>query len=52
MSLAIGILLVTLAAILYFVAFHNLPPTIKDLRSLLGYFSDAIRGEAPKMVAS
>jgi hypothetical protein len=52
MSLAIGILLVTLAAILYFVAFHNLPPTIKDLRSLLGYFSDAIRGEAPKMVTS
>ena len=52
MSLPIGILLVTLAAVLYFVAFHNLPPTIKDLQSLLGYFSDAIRGKAPKMVAS
>jgi hypothetical protein len=45
MSLPVGILLVTLAAILYFVAFHNLDPSIHDLRSLLTSISAQIRGE-------
>lgn len=44
MSLAMGIALVTLAAGLYFIAFHNLPEDVKDLQGLLGYVSQGIRG--------
>jgi hypothetical protein len=43
-ALPTGILLTTLAAVLFFIAFHNLPDTVKDLRGLLGYISDGIRG--------
>jgi len=44
MALPTGILLTTLAAVLFFIAFHNLPDTVRDLRGLLGYISDGIRG--------
>jgi uncharacterized protein YoaH (UPF0181 family) len=50
-SLPVGIALITLSAILYFVAFHNLDPTIHDLRSLLASISAQIRGE-PHAVAA
>jgi len=51
MSLAIGILLITLSAALYFLAFHNLPDDVKDLQGLLHYVSEGIRGTAPKVAA-
>lgn len=43
MSLATGILMVTVAAILFFIAFHNLPDDVKDLSGLLGWISEGIR---------
>jgi hypothetical protein len=47
-TLAIGILLITLAGVLLFVAFHNLPTTVTDLQGLLGYISQGIKtGQAP-----
>jgi hypothetical protein len=47
-TLAIGILLITLAGVLLFVAFHNLPSTVTDLQGLLGYISEGVKtGQAP-----
>ena len=43
-GLPVGIFLVTLAAILFFIAFHNLPDDVKDIQGLLRLISDGIRG--------
>jgi hypothetical protein len=47
MSLAMGILMTTVAAGFYFIAFHNLPDSVKDLKGLLGYISEGIRKASP-----
>ena len=41
-TLAIGILLVTVAGLLLFLAFHNLPTDVHDLGGLLGYIAQGI----------
>jgi hypothetical protein len=47
-TMALGILLVTVAGVLLFIAFHNLPTTVTDLRGLLNYVSEGIQtGQAP-----
>ncbi len=47
-TLAIGVLLITAAGILLFLAFHNLPVDVKDLGGLLGYITAGIAaGAAP-----
>jgi transglycosylase-like protein with SLT domain len=47
-TMALGILLVTVAGVLLFIAFHNLPTTVTDLSGLLGYISEGIsQGAAP-----
>lgn len=48
-TLAIGILLITVAGLLLFLAFHNLPTDVKDLGGLLGYITAGIAaGAAPE----
>jgi len=48
-TLALGIILLVVAGILLFIAFHNLPTDVKDLQGLLGYLSQGIRtGQAPQ----
>ena len=48
-TLALGILLVTAAGLLLFLAFHNLPADVKDLGGLLGYITAGIAaGAAPQ----
>lgn len=42
-TLALGILLLVIAGILLFIAFHNLPTDVKDLQGLLGYISAGIQ---------
>lgn len=42
-SLALGILLVTIAGILFFIAFHNIPQDVTNLQQLLGWLSAGIR---------
>jgi hypothetical protein len=42
-SLAIGILLITVAGGCLFIAFHNLPDDVKNLQSLLGWVTQSIR---------
>ena len=46
-SLALGILLVSVAGLLLFVAFHNLPDDIRNLQDLLGYVSSEVRANSP-----
>ena len=46
-SLALGILLVMLAGILLFVAFHSLPENVTSLQELLGYISGEVRKNTP-----
>ena len=47
-TMALGILLVTFAGVMLFIAFHNLPTTITDLSGLLEYISEGITaGAAP-----
>ena len=46
-SLALGILLVMIAGMLLFVAFHNLPDDVRNLQDLLGYVSGEIRANSP-----
>ncbi len=47
-TLALGILLITLGGMLLFVAFHNLPTSVTDLGGLLGYISEGISsGQVP-----
>jgi len=41
-SLAIGILLITAAGALLFIAFHNLPDDVRNLQSLLGWITQSI----------
>ena len=48
-SLALGILLVTAAGVLLFIAFHNLDPSITDLSELIGALSDAVTGKDNKL---
>ncbi len=47
MSLALGILLVTLAGICFFIAFHNLPTDISNLGELLSWISASVREGKP-----
>ena len=48
-SLALGIFLLMIAGILFFIAFHNLPQDVTSLQSLLGWLSEGIRtGKAPE----
>ena len=49
-SLAIGILLTTLSAVCFFVAFHNLPADVESFSDLLQWLSDGIRRGVPKPV--
>ena len=42
-TLALGILLLIIAGILLFIAFHNLPTDIRDLQGLLGYISSGLQ---------
>jgi len=52
-TLALGIVLIVIAGILLFIAFHNLPDDIKDLQGLLGFISEGIRGgQAPAPAAA
>lgn len=46
-SLAIGILLVTLAGICFFIAFHNVPTDISSIGELFGWLSASIREGKP-----
>ena len=46
-SLALGILLVSVGAVLLFIAFHNLPDDVKNLQDLLGWLSSEIRSNSP-----
>jgi len=43
--LAMGIGLVTFGSVLLFIAFHNLPPSIKDLGGLLGWIAGHFSGQ-------
>jgi hypothetical protein len=53
-TLALGILMVTVAGILLFLAFHNLPTDVKDLGGLLGYIAGGIQRaeQAPAAVTA
>lgn len=46
-SLALGILLVSVAGLLLFVAFHNLPDDVRNIQDLLGYVSSEVRSNSP-----
>lgn len=46
-SLALGIGLVMIAAMLLFLAFHNLPDDVSSIGALLGYVSTEIRSNSP-----
>jgi transglycosylase-like protein with SLT domain len=47
-TMALGILLITVAGVLLFIAFHNLPTDVTDLSGLLSYVSEGIQaGHAP-----
>jgi hypothetical protein len=47
-TMALGILLITVAGVLLFIAFHNLPADVTDLSGLLSYVSEGIQaGHAP-----
>jgi hypothetical protein len=47
-TMALGILLITIAGVLLFIAFHNLPSDVTDLSGLLSYVSEGIQaGHAP-----
>lgn len=51
-SLAMGILLVTLAGVCFFVAFHNLPEDVDNLRALLGWMMQSINEGKPARSAA
>lgn len=46
-TLAIGILLVTIAGVLLFVAFHNLPDDVSNLQSLLAWITRSVSEGRP-----
>jgi hypothetical protein len=50
-TMAIGILLITIAGVLLFIAFHNLPTDVTDLQGLLGYISQGIQSESAPAAA-
>lgn len=45
-TLALAILLIVIAGILLFIAFHNLPDTVRSFPDLLGHITQAIQGQA------
>ena len=47
-AMALGILQITIACMLLFVAFHNLPADVTSLEELMGWLSAEIRGTSPK----
>lgn len=42
-TLSLGIMLIVIAAVLLFIAFHNLPTDIKNIGDLLGWISRSVR---------
>ena len=40
-----------MGAILLFIAFHNLPASVTNFPTLLGYFADAVQGRGQKQAA-
>ena len=48
---ALGIAEVTMGAILLFIAFHNLPASVTNFPTLLGYFADAVQGRGQQQAA-
>ena len=44
--MALGILLVTFAGVMLFIAFHNLPTTVQDLGGLLAYIAAGVQSGA------
>jgi hypothetical protein len=47
-TMALGILMITVAGVLLFIAFHNLPTDVTDLGGLLSYVAEGIQaGQAP-----
>jgi hypothetical protein len=52
LSLAVGILLIVLAGIAFFVAFHNLPDDVTSFAGLLQWISDGLRKNAPQPVTA
>ena len=46
-SLALGILLVTISGMCFFIAFHNLPPDVKNISDLTGWISASVREGKP-----
>lgn len=46
-TLALGILLIVIAGILLFIAFHNLPDNVRSFPDLLGYITTQIQGPQP-----
>jgi uncharacterized membrane protein len=47
MTLGVAILLVTIAGVLLFIAFHNLPDDVRNLQQLLSWMSASIRAGKP-----
>jgi uncharacterized protein YegL len=47
MTLGVAILLVTIAGVLLFIAFHNLPDDVRNLQQLLSWMSASIREGKP-----
>ena len=46
-TLALGILLITISGVLFFIAFHNLPQDVQNLSELLTWMSASIREGKP-----
>ncbi len=46
-TLALGILLIVIAGILLFIAFHNLPDNVRSFPDLLGFITTSIQGQVP-----
>ena len=51
-TLALAILLLTIAGILFFVAFHNLPTDVENISALVQWISASIREGKPASGAS
>ena len=51
-AMALGILQITIACMLLFIAFHNVPEDVKSLEELMGWLSAEIRGTSTKTTGS
>ena len=51
-TLGLGILLITIAGVLLFIAFHNLPSDVKNLQEMLSWISASIREGKPAAAES